>query len=121
MGDVSASNEVDKGEAVPDGRNLSLQQLLDLWLSYSPRIRRSVLRGLWYQEGRFARNAKENPRPRQREFAAEMQEPTRAARWLLRGISKAMDPSYDLRADGTPNADEYKVHHRDEPTPAGRP
>ena len=110
MGDVSASEQADKGDRVPDGRDLSLQQLLDLWLSFPPHVRRRVLRGLWTHEERLGAAAKDSPRPRHREICAELVEPTRAARWLLRGISKAMDPTYDLRSDGTPNADPYKVH-----------
>lgn len=110
MGDVPVSNGDGKGAAVPDGRDLSMQQLLDLWLSFPPRVRRDVLRGLYNHEQSLRRMSTTAERPGAREWSARTIEPVRAARWLLRGISKAMDPTYDQRADGTPNADPYKVH-----------
>jgi hypothetical protein len=115
MGQVPTSNELDKAP-VPDGRDLSLQALLDLWLSFPPRVRRSVLRNVFQQEEHFTRRSHdEREQASKRAWAAGMVDPLRAARWLLRGISKAMDPAYDQRADGTPNADPYRVHGGGEP------
>lgn len=108
MGDVHSSVCLDKQNA-PDGRDLSLQALAVLWLSVPPRVRRTVLRGLWNQEQRLRQRAATGQNDAERAWASELTEPTKVARWLLRGISKALDPSYDLRADGTANAETFAV------------
>ena len=120
MADVASSFELDKHVEPSDGRELPLQAVLDLWLSFSPRTRRLVLRELWNAQERFERMAETHERPGTRVFAAKMIAPTKAGRWVLRAISKAMDPSYDLRADGTPNAEMYRVPHASQDA-TGRP
>lgn len=109
MADVSPSTVADKA---PDGRDMPLQALLDLWLSFPPRVRRSVLRGLWQRQESLAKRAVDPCNDEDgRKWAASLVRPTEAARWLLRGISKAMDPTYDMKSDGTANAETYRTHH----------
>jgi hypothetical protein len=90
MTDVSVSNGLDKTSE--DGRDLPLQKLLDLWLSIPPLRRRWVLRELYYSEQRRVAGKTHRTPGRTVDEAID---DTRAARWLLRGISKAMDPNYD--------------------------
>lgn len=108
MTDVAVSPATDK-PADEDGRALPLQALLDLWLSIPPLRRRWVLRELFGTEQRRLDG-------RLRTVGRSVEQAvtdTRAARWLLRGISKAMDPMYDVN----PNA----ARAAEQPPPAGQP